>query len=92
MLANLKIGIRLGMAFLSIILITLVIGVIAYYGISQLSDMTNKLYKHPFAVSNAIRDTNGHIIAMHRGMKDVALSKTDEQLEYAVQAVSEYES
>jgi len=92
MLSNLKFGIRLGIAFLSIILITLVIGIVTFYGISQLSDMTNKLYKHPFAVSNAIRDTNGHIIAMHRSMKDVALSKTDEQLEQAVQVVSDYES
>ncbi|MCU7834061.1 MAG: response regulator [gamma proteobacterium symbiont of Taylorina sp.] len=92
MLQNLKIGIRSGFAFFGIILITTGIGNFTYYGITQLSEMTSKLYKHPFAVSNAVRDTNGHIIAMHRSMKDVALSKTDAQLEQAVQVVSEYES
>ncbi|MDM8535773.1 methyl-accepting chemotaxis protein [Desulfobacterales bacterium HSG17] len=90
-LGNLKIGTRFGLSF-AIVLI-LMLGII-FYSIKSLesaAQATNKLYKHPFAVSTAVLRIDGDIVRIHRSMKDVALAKNNEQIEAAVSIVSEKE-
>ncbi len=41
---------------------------------STVSSYTDKLYRHPYAVGNAVRDVKIGIVSMHRSMKDVALA------------------
>lgn len=47
--------------------------------IGKLTTHTQKMYTHPFSVSNAIANIQTSIITMHRNMKDVVL--TDDSLE-----------
>ena len=59
--------------------------------ISELANFTQKIYQHPLAVSNAVQLSNSNIISMHRYMKDVSLSRTDIELNSALEKVSQGE-
>lgn len=58
---------------------------------ASLSYMTDKLYKHPFAVSTAVLKIEVGVTAMHRSMKDVVLAKGDEQRRSAMTALDKAE-
>lgn len=71
------------------------IGVAVFGAVSMnntLADLTNKIYRHPLAVSNAVRDASADIIAMHRDMKDVALARNSGELETAITSVAGHEA
>ena len=59
--------------------------------ITNLSSVTESIYKHPFAVSNAVRESKNHITSIHRHMKDVVLSESTDMLEKAVALVEQEE-
>ena len=84
MLANLKIGTRLALGFALVLLLTTTLGIIADITGGDLAALTQNLYRHPFTVTNALREANSNIIAIHRSMKDVALARTPEDLSRAV--------
>ncbi len=90
-IGNLRIGIRLGVSFFLMIALTVVIGLVGIGNMKTLSAMTNKLYKHPYAVSNAMLKVDGDIVRMHRSMKDVALAKDAAGIDAATARVTEYE-
>jgi methyl-accepting chemotaxis protein len=48
--------------------------------IDKLTTHTQKMYTHPFSVSNAIASIQTSIITMHRNMKDVVLTKDSLEL------------
>ena len=85
-----KIGVRLGVGFGLVILLLAAVGYLAITSMQTLSDLTTKLYKHPYAVSTAalrIDDGISKIIAV----KGDALS-ADKAGAAAVSAkVNEYE-
>ncbi len=83
-----RIGTRMAAAFAIMIILSVVLGVVSINSVSTLSGLTNKLYKHPLTVSNAVLAANGHIIAMHRDMKDVALAKDNAGIDKAVAKVA----
>ncbi len=70
-----KIGIRLTVGFALSILLMILLGIIALDKMETLSTLTDKLHRHPLAVSNAVLRVEVGIVKMHRSMKDVALSK-----------------
>ncbi|MDO8608090.1 MAG: methyl-accepting chemotaxis protein [Phaeospirillum sp.] len=84
MFANMKIGSRLGAGFALILLLTFAIGVTADITSGQLAQLTAKLYRHPFMVTNTMQEIGTNMIGMHRSMKDVVLAKTPEELDRAV--------
>ncbi len=63
----------------------------AIYEARELAQAANKIYNHPLAVSNALRDIKSNIYAMHRSMKDVVLAKNPEQMNSALETVNKYE-
>ncbi len=73
------------------ILITIIVGGFALSQMQTLAGLTEQMYLHPLAVSNAVRDIRADIYAMHRTMKDVALSETVEQIDEATALVNRYE-
>jgi len=87
MFQKLKISTRLFLSFGLMILLIMIVGLFALLQMQTLSELTTKLYQHPFTVSNAVRDVNIHIVKMHRGMKDIVLAKEEAALEAALQAV-----
>jgi methyl-accepting chemotaxis protein len=86
-----KIGLRLGLGFGTVILLVLAVGLFAKMEMKELSGLTNKLYKHPFTVSTSMLKISGDIVRMHRSMKDVALAKNDQQMQKAAAAVDGYQ-
>ena len=60
--------------------------------LNVLAVLTEKLYRHPYAVSTNLRDIQTGIVSMHRSMKDVALAKNEEQLLKAAETVDQVEA
>lgn len=88
---NLKIGTRLSLGFGVVLLLTFVVGTLAISRMRTLSDLTDKLYRHPLAVSTAVRDIRADLLAMQRGMKDVELAENTSEVDAAVEAIAHYE-
>ncbi|OAN51422.1 hypothetical protein A6A04_16000 [Paramagnetospirillum marisnigri] len=84
LLSNLKISARLYVGFALILVLTLGIGLLGDATDDRLTELTVKLYRHPFTVTNALQEANTNIVAMHRSMKDVALASNPEELVKAV--------
>ena len=82
---------KLKISFVIVIVLTFFLGIFSFLYLSKLSSLTEKMYKHPFTISNTVRDINSKIIAMHRSMKDVALSKNDIELKEAIKKVDDLE-
>jgi methyl-accepting chemotaxis protein len=78
---NMKISWKLALGFGITIVLMIVGGVFSGNTASELSGMTHKLYKHPLAVATSIRDVETSLVAIHRGMKDVAMANSIEQVE-----------
>jgi methyl-accepting chemotaxis protein len=84
-----KVGARLSLGFAAVLVITIIGGVIASVTASKLSKQTEKLYMHPLAVGNAIRDIEISLVAIHRDMKDVAMARSLEALDGAFAEANE---
>ncbi|MGR3318140.1 MAG: ATP-binding protein [Candidatus Anammoxibacter sp.] len=77
--------------FCIIVILLIILGVFALSKMQSLALNTENIYKHPFAVSNAARNINLNLISMHRSMKDVVLSESEDQLSIAIECVNENE-
>jgi len=81
----------IGFAFTLIILLLLAQAVLSLSYLSTIATQVEKLYEHPYAVSNATRDIRTDLVSMHRYMKDVALAENDEKVSLASALVNEHE-
>ncbi|WP_281301088.1 MULTISPECIES: methyl-accepting chemotaxis protein [unclassified Iodidimonas] len=72
-----KIGNRIAIGYGILCLLLIITGLLSIWQSFILSDLTSRLHRHPYTVSNAVRDIRGNILAIHRDMKDIAL--TDDQ-------------
>lgn len=88
---DLRIGTRLAGGFIIVVGLTLALGIVAIVQLQHLASNTQDMYDHPLAVSNAMRDIKANIFAMHRTMKDIALSRDTAQIEAFSAAVDEHE-
>jgi len=59
--------------------------------INQLTSHTQKMYSHPFSVSNAISNIQTSIITMHRNMKDVVLTSNSLELIIIIEDIQKEE-
>lgn len=64
---------KLGLSFCALLVVVIAAGIFSIVQVLHLSALTDNLYNHPMAVSNAARDINTEIIAIHRDIKDIAL-------------------
>lgn len=87
---TLKLSTKLCYGFGAIIVMMILAGIFSGNTAVNLSETTEKLYRHPLAVSTAIRDVNLNLVAIHRSMKDVAMSKNLDQMHKAEAAVNDY--
>ncbi|WP_293264887.1 EAL domain-containing protein [Neptunomonas sp.] len=55
------------------------------------AELSDKIYQHPFSVTNAVLEANSDIIAMHRYMKDVVLATNEDELARAIVLVEQHE-
>lgn len=86
-----SIRLRLTAGFALLVLLTVGLGVTAQVQMATLADLTTKLHRHPFAVSNAVLQIRADVLAIHRSMKDVALSRDAAGMQAAADLVDGYE-
>jgi diguanylate cyclase (GGDEF)-like protein/PAS domain S-box-containing protein len=77
--------------FIVIIFLSVLIAGISLKENSVIAELNEKMYHHPFTVSNAVLEANADIIAMHRYMKDVVLATNLNELELAISLVEKHE-
>ncbi|MEA3353326.1 MAG: diguanylate cyclase [Campylobacterota bacterium] len=73
------------------IILLVILGIVSIIKMAELADLSQKLYNHPYTVTNATKTIETNLISMHRYMKDVALSKNDLELQMAVEKVNSSE-
>ncbi|MEE9403754.1 MAG: diguanylate cyclase [Algisphaera sp.] len=81
----------ISVAFTLIILLLVGQGALSLFYLDTIASQTQKLYKHPYTVSNAARNIDINLVSMHRYMKDVALSETAEKRTKASLLVDQHE-
>ena len=69
-----------------------ILSVFAQRSIDAQSQLVEMLYTHPFTVSTNVLEADANLVAMHRYMKDVVISRDSESLQVAVDLVSQHES
>jgi len=83
---------RISLGFTLILIVVICLGLNSQWQLSKISQNTDDLYQHPFAVSNAANNINYHLVSMHRYMKDVVLATNDNELTFAVEQVVLHEN
>jgi len=58
---------------------------------TELAELNNQMYRHPFSVSNAALEANNDILSMYRHMKNVVLATNKDELEAAISLVDQHE-
>lgn len=79
-------------SFAAFILLISGLGVFHIYMLQSLGDRIEKMYRHPFTVSNAARGVALDLVSMHRDMKDVVLARSPKQLDDAIRSVAANEA
>lgn len=81
------------MSTILIPIVFLLIGLVGFslYYLDNISQKVELLYKHPYTVSNSVRNIETNIVSMHRYMKDIALSEDQEDLDLARALVDAHE-
>ena len=87
---NLKIAWKLALGFGILIALMIAGGLFSANTASNLAGITAKMYKHPLAVGTTIRDIELYLVAVHRSMKDVAMSREMGQLEKSRGVADDY--
>lgn len=64
-----------------------ILGFVSIKNTNTLAELNNKLYEHPYAVSNATKIIQVNIVSMQRYMKDVASAENVDDLNKAKQKV-----
>jgi len=82
---------NISLSFALIILLLTIQGIFSLSYLSTISTQVEKLYQHPYVVSNAARDIRIDLISMHRYMKDVALAESEGKIELASALVDKHE-
>ena len=82
---------KLVMGFLFVIVLFVSFGFISLKEMHTVGNLTKMIYEHPLVVSNASLHSVINMTKMHRSMKDVALSNSLDELNKAMNVVSEHE-
>lgn len=88
--ANRPIRNRLNRGFAIIISISTIAVVVMFYQIRHISGTTQLIYEHPLQVSNAVRDIQISINAIHRSMKDIALTANSKDIDSIVNVINKH--
>lgn len=88
---NVKIGTRLGLSYGLITTILIGTSIYSIYSMNRLSELTAKLYRHPFTVSTSMLRVEAGILKMHRSIRDVLLSSDAVSLEGHITKIEQYE-
>ena len=88
---NLSIKKKLALSFASLIAATIVLGLASVYKLHYIAEQTAKLHQHPYTVSTRALNIEVAIVSIHRSMKDVAMSTTDDAIAAEIDKVNAFE-
>ena len=83
---------KISIGFISIIVVVICLSLNSHWQLSKISQDTDDLYQHPFAVSNAANNIKFHLASIHRYMKDVVLANNDKELSLALKHVAAHDN
>jgi len=86
MLANMKIGARLGAGFALVLLLTAILRSVSINSLRTLDDQTTKLHRHPFTVSNAARTIATDILAIRLAMRNALYTETPVEISRLIES------
>ncbi len=82
---------RLLLGFGIVILLNGITVLISIQKMNHMRTDLKNIYRHPLAVSNAVREINGNINAIHRAMKDILLSGNADEVIKEADLIKEYD-
>jgi methyl-accepting chemotaxis protein len=91
MFGRLKISTRLSLGFGIILASFMGVNIYTITKLNEIADATNKLFFHPYTVSNSATRIHLGIVEMHRSMKDVVLANNRQEVEAAIAAIRQAE-
>lgn len=83
---------RLIIGFSTILIFSAIIGFLSVNKIQNISKNTKLIYKHPFTVSNSVRDINIYINTIDRFTKDIIFTNDTVQLKQSFHQINYYDS
>ncbi len=86
------IGRRLVTGFSVLVALMIGIGGLALNGMVTLAELTEKLHRHPYAVNDAVLQVRADALAIHRGMKDVALAEGRQAITSVATSLEAYDA
>lgn len=78
---------KLYLSFLIIVIIAVSSAIFTIKTMQELTKNTQKMYTHPFKVSNSVASIQTSIVTMHRNMKDVVLTSDSLEMIQIIEAV-----
>ena len=84
LISRTRLGVRLGVGFALVLLLTAVVGGLAIRGVSAVAGLTSNLYEHPFAVTRGLLTARADMRAVQRAMADAMLARDAAELDRAV--------
>lgn len=83
---------KIFISFAIIIVIAISSAFFTILKMKELSSQTQKMYSHPFQVSNAVSDIETKIITIHRDMKDVILTTESLEMIRIIESIQKQET
>ena len=87
MLSNMKIGPRLLLAFLAVVVIAVVVGAVGLLGASKINDRADSMYNLELMGLSHIKEANIHLIAIGRARANYLLATTEADREKQLAAI-----
>lgn len=81
----------LALGFLLVILLFVSYGIVSIQEVHTMGNLTKMIYEHPLVVSNAALSAAINMTKMHRAMKNVALSNSQDELNQEITSLNKYE-
>lgn len=91
-MSKLKITTKIVLAFVGVLLLVALIGGYSIIKMNEMADTTTKMYRHPFTVSNAVKDVRTKIVEIHREMKDISVATSASKISSSVAVVNDLEA
>ena len=90
-LKDLKIGTQLILGFGVMLLLVCILGVVSYRQSTKIHEQTKIIYNHPFKVRTAIGKLEVDILKIRIGLRDLMVSKTEDEKQNALEQMAIYE-
>jgi len=91
-LANLKVKSRLTIGAIISVSVIVIIALYASFKMESLSELTDKLYKHPYTVSVSLLKIKNSMTSIDRSMKDVVLADNEQERQDALAIIDRQEA